>query len=106
MVQFGLVLTYVFIGLCVLGMVGFAVQKAITHFAKVKNALVGIAILLVIFLIGYGVSSGADYVNYPAAMGVTESKSRMVGMGLTTFIVLGAIAIGSIIFAEVSRIFK
>lgn len=106
MIQFGLVLTYVLIGLCVLGIIGFAVMKAITHFSKVKTALIGLAAIVVIFIIGYGISSGADYVDYPASMGITESKSRMVGMGLTSFIILSIIAVGSILFAEVSRIFK
>jgi hypothetical protein len=106
MIQFGLVLTYVLIGLCVLAIVGFAIMKAITHFSKVKTALLGLAAIAIIFIIGYAASSGADFVDYPAAMGITESKSRLVSMGLTSFIVLSVIAVGSIIFAEVSRIFK
>ncbi|GCD77953.1 hypothetical protein JCM31826_14350 [Thermaurantimonas aggregans] len=106
MIDTGIILTYIMIGICVAAIVGFAVSKVFTHFSKVKNALIGIAVLLVIFLIGYSIADGSDYVNYPASMGITEAKSKMVGTGLTTFYVLALLSVLSILYVEVSKIFK
>jgi hypothetical protein len=104
--NFGLVLTYILIGISVAIIIGFALVKVVTDFQKSKNSIAGLGIMLVIFLIAYATSSGADYVNYKADMGITEGTSRMVGAGLVTFFIIGAAAIVSIIFAEVSKALK
>lgn len=106
MIDFGITLTYIMIGVCVVSILGFAIAKVFTHVSKVKNALIGIAILLIIFFIGYTIADGSDYVNYPASMHITEGKSKMVGTGLTTFYALALLSVLSIVYVEVSKIFK
>lgn len=106
MIDFGIILTYVMIGICVAAIVAFALSKVFTHFSKVKNALIGIAVLVVIFIIGYAIADGSDYVNFPSSMNITEGKSKMVSTGLTTFYALALLSVVSIIYVEVSKIFK
>lgn len=106
MVDFGIILTYIMIGICVAAIVSFALAKVFTHFSKVKNAIIGIGVLVVIFVIGYAIADGSDYVNFPASMGITEGKSKMVATGLTTFYVLAFLSVLSIVYVEVSKIFK
>ncbi|TVQ78586.1 MAG: hypothetical protein EA358_04890 [Flavobacteriales bacterium] len=104
--NFGIILTYIMIGISVAIIVGFALIKVVTDFQKSKNSIIGLVIMLVIFLIAYATSSGADYVNYKADMGITESTSRMVGAGLVTFFIIGAAAVIAIIYAELSKALK
>jgi uncharacterized membrane protein (Fun14 family) len=106
MIDFGITLTYILIGICVATIVGFAISKVFTHFSKVKNALIGIAVLLIISLAGYTSADGSDYVNYPASMNITEVTSKMVATGLTTFYILTLLSIVAILYVEVSKIFK
>lgn len=69
------------------------------------KSLIGVGALVVLFVIGYSLSSSA-VTNSWAAKGITESVSKLVGAGLIMFyIVLAAAAIG-LIYSEVSKAFK
>ena len=69
-------------------------------------AMIGIGAVLVLFLIGYLMADGSDYVNYDAELGVTETASKWSGAGLNTFYLMVFAAIGAVLYAEFSRAFK
>ena len=75
--------------------------------AAFKRAMIGIGAVVVIFLIGYFMADGSDYVNYTSAdYEVTESASKWSGAGLNTFYIMVFVAIGSVLYAEFSKAFK
>lgn len=106
MVETGLYITYLLIGICVVGILGFSVMNIAKNPGGAKSALVGIGALALIFIITYVSSDGSDATTVFAEEGITETTSKRVGMGLGTFYVLTAVAILSIIYVEVSRLFS
>ena len=106
MVETGIYLTYVLIGVCVVGILGFSVMNIAKNPGGAKSALVGIGALALIFIITYVSSDGTDAATVFAEEGITEATSKRVGMGLGTFYVLTAVAILSIVYVEVSRLFS
>lgn len=107
-VDIGLYLSYVLIGICVLGILVFAVGRIISHPSAAKSALIGIGGLVVLWFISYLFSSGDDAAEGAifGDMGITEATSHMVGTGLITFYLLLGIVIITIIFNELTRLFK
>ena len=73
---------------------------------NVKKTLISLALFLGIFLVAY-VLSGGDTAEYlyngnPA----TESESRLTGTGILAFFIFGTVAVLSMVYAGVSRLFK
>jgi len=106
MVDFGIYFTYVLIGICVLGILGFSLVNIAKNPAGAKAGLFGLIGLIVVFVLTYVFSDGTDATTVFADDGITESTSKRVGMGLGTFYVLTAVAIGAILYVEVSRLFS
>ncbi|QNR25485.1 hypothetical protein [Croceimicrobium hydrocarbonivorans] len=106
MVDTGLYLTYVLIGVCVIGILGFSVLNIAKNPGGAKSALVGIVGLIVIFGLTYALSDGTDATTTYAKLDITEGTSSRIGMGLGTFYVLTAAAIVAILYSEVSRLFS
>ncbi len=106
MVDTGLYLTYVLVGICVAGILGFSVANILKNPGGAKSALIGIAGLVVVFVLSYVFSDGSDATTVFADEGITETTSKRVGMGLGTFYVLTAAAIVAILYVEVSRLFS
>ena len=106
MVDFGIYTAYVLIGICGVGILGFSIMNIIKHPKAAKSALFGIAGLLVIFGLTYALSDGSEASTIFADEDISESGLKSVGMGLGTFYVLTAVAILSILYVEVSRLFS
>lgn len=106
MIDFGLYATYTLIGICVLAILLFAVTNIAKSPGNAKSALVGIGGLVVVFLITYFTSTGADATTVFADENITEETSRRVGMGLSSFYILAGLAILSILYVEITRLFK
>lgn len=106
MVDTGLYLTYVLVGICVVGILGFSVANILKNPSAAKSALIGIAGLVVVFVLSYALSDGTDATTMFADEGISETTSKRVGMGLGTFYVLTAVAILAILYVEVSRLFS
>ncbi|GAA4279935.1 hypothetical protein [Gaetbulibacter aestuarii] len=76
---------------------------------NIKKTLLTVGAFLVIVLISYGISSGTNLDLQPfIAKGenVTPQISRYVGTGLYTFYVLAVLAILSMLFSSVKKIFN
>lgn len=107
-VDIGLYVTYALIGICVLGILIFAVGRIVSHPSAAKSALIGIGGLVVLWVLAYLFSTGDDAAEggMYAGMGITEGTSHMVGAGLVTFYLLLGIVILTILFNELTRLFK
>ena len=101
-----IILTYIMIGVSVAIIVGFAAVKVATNFKQSQNTIIGMVLMLLIFFVSYSASSGADYLQYKAEMGITETTSKLVNAGLITFLITAGIAIVSILYAEISKAIK
>ncbi len=105
LINIGLVLAYVLLGLSALGVILFSIYQLIVNFKKAKGALIGIIALLAVFLIGYAMASTELYLD--VAIPVTsETVSRIIGGGIhATFLFIG-LAIIATIYTEVSKLFR
>jgi hypothetical protein len=73
---------------------------------KAKNALIGVVGLIVIVGISYFLSGSEVYNDLDGNILADAATSKKSEAGLIAFYILGAGAIGSIIYAEVSKMFK
>lgn len=105
-INLGLYVTYVLIGICVLGILIFSIARIISHPGAAKAALIGIVGLIVLFGLSYALSNGDDVHTIFSKLDVSEETSRLVGTGLLTFYLLMGVAILSIIYVEITRLFK
>lgn len=105
-IDIGIYLTYVLIGICVLAILIFSVARIISHPGAAKSALIGIAGLVVLAVIAYLFSSGADANGIYKDLEISEGTSRTVGAGLVALYIVMGLTVLSIIYSEVTRLFK
>lgn len=104
LINTGLIAAYVLLGLAAIAAIGFSIFHLILNFNKAKNALIGMAILLVVFFIGFSIATSEVYAD--VAIPVGEGASKIIGGGIhTTFILIG-LAIVAAVFTEVSKLFR
>ncbi|MFY0712399.1 hypothetical protein J1D01_01875 [Seonamhaeicola sp. NFXS20] len=102
-----LYVTYVVLGLVVALVVIFVIKGLFA--GNIKKTLLTVGIFLAIVFISYAMSSGTDLDLKPftdKGADVTEATSKKVGAGLYTFYVLAVLAIASMAFSGVKKIFN
>jgi hypothetical protein len=104
LINIGLIAGYILLGLAALFAVGFSIFHLIANFKKAKGALVGMVVLLVIFLIGYSISTSEAYTQ--VAIPVGEGASKIIGGGINTTFMLIGLAIVAAVFTEVYKLFR
>lgn len=99
-------ITYLLMIVALLAIVFGIVMSIMSNPSGVIRSIVSIAVLGIIFGIGYSMASDAVkpfYQNF----GVTDpSTSQMIGAGLLTVYILSGLAVVGILFTEVSKFFK
>ena len=78
-------------------------MTAVSDPGKMKGTAIGIGAMILVFVVSYVLASREVLKSYGD---VTESTSRMVGMGLISFYILLVLAVLSIVYASVSRLLK
>ncbi len=103
MVGAALGLTYVAMVACAVAALGFGIYLFFGNLKRNKNGLIGLGAFAAIILISYLVASS----DIPAIkQQVTEGTVKMVGGGIIAFYVLLIGAVGTIVYTEVTKIFK
>ncbi len=97
MVDVGLFLSYILIGVCVLAAVGMPLLKAFGDPESLKKMGIGVGALILVFLISYFTASGDN------SGDASENTAKLVGAGLTTFYILVIATIGGIIYTEIKK---
>ena len=107
LVNAGLILTYLMIGLAALAALVYPIRFLAKNPSKSKNALIGIGGLVFVCILSYLFAS-SDILTFPGSekFGMTEASTKRVGMGLITFYILSAGAILSVLYAELGKFFK
>lgn len=98
-------LTYLLIFGCVAGAIYGAIIGLSANPKSSKNALIGVGLFLVVFLICYAISDSEVLPNY-VKYGVDSSDVKIIGGVLRTMYVFGIMAIVGAVYAEVSKAFK
>lgn len=93
-----------------LAMVGFGIYQVLSDFKKSSKGLIGFLALIGIFVVAYVTSSGEATGEIGRAVekagGISSSNLKFIGAGVTTSIVMSAVAFGAFIIAEVRNFFK
>jgi len=105
MTNYGIILTYILLAVAAITAIGFPIKYIISHPKKAKEVGIALGGLLVVYLIATLLASDEVTEHY-TKFGVTETISKQVGTGLFLFYILGAGAIISILYSEVTKMLK
>ncbi len=97
---------YILIGIATVSAIVFPILTMAQNPKKAKNALIGVVALLVICGLGYAFAGNEIHVDIDGITLADEGSSQKSEAGLIAFYILVVVAIGSIVFAEVSKMFK
>jgi hypothetical protein len=104
----GLVSTFVSYGKWMV-IIGFilavlsSVMSLVINPASIKGVIIGIIAIGVIFGLSYIMADGTVL---PSYKNVDESTSKIVSTGLNSFYIIGLLAVLSVVYSGVARIFK
>ena len=103
MVGAALGLTYIALVVCAIAAIGFGVYLFASNIKNNKKGIISLGAFVAIILISYLTASS----DIPAIkQQVTEGTVKMVGGGIVAFYLLLIGAVGAIVYAEVSKLFK
>lgn len=102
---YGLYAAYILIGLAVLLAIILPLISAFSNPKSLIGTVGGIVLIAVIFFIGWSISSD-EVTNVYTRFGITEASSKMVGGALISMYILIGLALISILFSEVTKIFR
>ena len=104
----GLLITwcYILLAIAAIAAVVFPIISMAQNPKGAKNALIGVGALVLICVLGYLMSGNEVHVNIDGDILADESTSKKSEAGLIAFYIMGVMAIGTIVYAEVSKIFK
>ncbi len=105
LIDIGLYLAYGLLILAVLAALVFPIMYIAKNPGESKYSLISIAIIIVIFLIGYVLSTG-DTSGIFEKYGINPSQFKVIGGGLIVVYVLAAIAVVSLIYSEIKSLFR
>ncbi|MEQ9593549.1 MAG: hypothetical protein RLN86_13165 [Cyclobacteriaceae bacterium] len=105
MVDIGLYFGYT---LFLLGLAAAVILPLINALKSPKDlvsAMIGVGVLLVLFLISYGLAGSEVTARY-TAQGIGESSSKLIGAGLTMFYIVFFAALLGIVVSEINKALK
>ncbi|MEM6963724.1 MAG: hypothetical protein AAF573_03090 [Bacteroidota bacterium] len=108
--DFGLIVTIALIIIGAILMLGFGLFQAATDIKGSLGAIVGLAVIGIIFAVGYSVteieSSGMVYQSAVVKFNLTDSVRKFVGGSIITGLSLISLATIGIIVSEIRNFFK
>ena len=105
LIDIGIILTYLMVGFAALTAIGFGIKKMIQKTNNAKKTLYTIGGLVAVLIFSYLIASDEVLGSYEKYE-ITGSIAKQVGMGLTTFYILAIGAIGTVLYAELSKTFS
>ena len=103
LINIGIILTYLMVGVAALTAIGFGIKKMIANTENTKKTLYTIVGIIVVVVFSYLIASNEVLGSFEKYE-ITESTSKQVGMGLITFYILMFVAIGAVLYAELSKV--
>lgn len=98
--------SYLLIFIATAATLAFSTMGMIKNPKNAKTALIGIVGIVVVCVLGYVFAGDEVFTNINGEVMADASTSKKSEAGLIAFYILIVVAIGSIIYAEVSKMFK
>lgn len=104
----GLLITwcYVLLGIAAVSAVVFPLITMAKNPKGAKNALIGVVALVIVVAIGYAMAGNEEFYTLDGSLLADSATSQKSEAGLIAFYIMGAAAIGAVIYAEVSKMLK
>lgn len=102
---YGLYTAYILAGLALVLAIVLPLISALSNPKALLGTVVGLIGIAIVFFIGYSIS-GDEVTTVYTRFGITESSSKFIGGALITMYLLIGVALISIVFTEVNKIFK
>lgn len=101
--------SYILLAFAIVATLIWSLVNIFSSKEKMMKTLIGVGVLVVIVLVGYGIAD-PDNINYEqlanAGINVEKSTSTTVGAGLYVFYILAILAIVSMVLSGVKKLFK
>lgn len=98
-------LAYILIALAFILAIGFALYFTVTDLKKAKASLIGVAALVVIYIVCYALASG-EMVNVDEKFIVSEGAMKFIDASIYVVYVLIVITLLTALYSAVSAVFK
>jgi len=105
MLDLGLYLFYALLLIAVVAALVFPVIHSIKQPGALLKSAIGLGIVVVVFGVSYAIADSSVNVK-AAAMGITESSSKLIGAGLIMFYVALVLSALALIYSEISKALK
>ena len=105
LINIGIIITYIMIGFAALTAISFGVKKMLSNTKNAKKTLYTILGLIVVCIVSYLIASD-EILNSYEKYKISASQSKNVGMGLIMFYILSILAVGAILYSELSKSFS
>ncbi len=100
LINIGIYVTYGLVAIAALSAILFPIIQLFWNFRKSVPGLVGIAVLVIIVLISYSISTNEVYEGYG------PNVSQWVSGGITTTFLLVGLGVVSALFTEIYKLFR
>ena len=102
LINIAIYVTYALVGIAVIASVIFPVIFFIQDIRKARGALIGIAVLAIVILISWSISTNEAY----EAFNVGPAASQWIGGGITATMILIGMGLLAAVFTEVYKFFR
>ena len=102
MANYGIILTYILLATAAIAAIAFPIMHLVANPKKAKQAGIGLAGLLVVYILAFLLASDEVTEHY-SKFNVTDTQSKQVGTGLIVFYILAAGAVISALYTEVGK---
>ncbi len=105
----GLLGAFFLVMVAVLASIGFGLMHIATNFKSSVTGLLGVAALIVLFVVAYSTSKADSHPLVAAAadkMSVSDNTQKLIGAGLTTMVVVAFATLVTFVYGEIRNFFK
>lgn len=106
MLDLGFYIFYVLLFIAVVAALVFPLINSIKSPGELVKTGIGLAVILVLFGVSYGLSSDGPLSANAIAFGLTESIVKLISAGLIMFYVVLILAVLALIYSEISKALK
>ena len=103
---YGLYAAYILIGIALVAAIVLPLIQSFSNPRALLGTLVGVVAIAILFFIGYTIAGNEVLPVYVKNNVTSEVTSKMVGGALITMYILILLALVSIVFTEISKIFN
>jgi hypothetical protein len=104
-IDIGLYATYLLLAGSVLMAVAWPLMHAAKSPKSATKSIIALGSLVVLFGVSYALT-GSEVTKTQAALGITETTSKMIGAGLTMFYLALLVAIIGMVYSEINKALK